>query len=163
MLNIAVTDVHRPGSELGTSTSCSFSSYVTITNFAIAGFLFLNFSNQHPVEHKSTSAVMLSSDSSLSERLHIHLKHLVFHHPPFEEHEGRVKRHPWKSSVLTSEKFTGLLTYENEGFSLFCYSYFLPFFNDWVTIFKFLGLWTPSQELSLELERCSCILFPYDQ
>lgn len=159
LLNIAVIDVHNPGSELCTFTSCSFSSYITFRNFAIAGVFFPEF--QHPVQHKSTSAVTPSLDGSLSERPRICLKQLVFHHPPFEEHVGWVRRHPWKSSVLTSRKiFTGFLTYENEGFSLFCFSYFLPFFNGWVTIFPILGAVATIKRVVSQVREMQCILFP---
>ena len=126
---VALTDVHRPGSELCTFTSCSFSSYVTTTNFAITDF-FPNFSYQNPVQYKSTRAVTSSLMSSLSVWPRIHLKQLLFHRPPFEGHVGKVlwSDTPGKALGPFPEKLHTALICEKEWFSLFCFSYFLPFF-----------------------------------
>lgn len=125
---------------------------------------FLNFSKQDAVQHKSSSAVMPSSDGSLSERPHICLKQLVFHHPPSEEHVGWVRTHPWKSSVLTSRK-------NSQGFSSMgmrgslCFVSLIFFLSLMVgsPFFQLLRLWSPSQELSLKLQRGSVFYFLYDQ
>lgn len=110
LLNTAGTDVHKTGSELCTFTSCSFSSYVTFTNFAIAGAFFFCISAisilcntrvpvlWHPPQMAASQKGLTSTWSSWS------------FIPPFEQHVGKSKRHPWKNSVLTSRK-------NSQGFS----------------------------------------------
>lgn len=78
---------------------------------------------------------------SLSAWPYIHLKRLLFHHPPFEGHVGKILWIDTSGKALgpLPEKLHRALIYE-KAFSLFCFSYFLLIFNVWVTIFQ--SRWT---------------------
>lgn len=163
LLNISVSDAHNPSSELCAFTSCSFSSDITFSKFTIAGIFWISANSM--LCNTRVAVLWCSPQMAVSQKgLTSAWSSWSFITLLLKSMWAGSGHTPGKALCSHPEK-------NSQGFSSMgmrgslCFVSLIFFLSLMVgsPFFQLLGLWSPSQELSLKLERGRVFYFLYDQ